>query len=119
MNTIIRSNNISQYLWSNFLPDFCKGACGTNVILVDHLRYIQKNQRLSVDEAIEDVLLQGLMVVFDILSLSNLEGVVAVREDDGRQLVLIVQEVTAMEMSDGNLILTQEFESARRIIKRT
>ncbi|MCG8622313.1 MAG: hypothetical protein MJE68_10015, partial [Proteobacteria bacterium] len=69
-------------LWSNFLPDFCKGTCGM-ILFVDHLRYIQKDQRLSMDEAIEDMILQSLMVIFDILSLSNLEGVVAVREDDG------------------------------------
>ena len=72
-----------------------------------------------MDEAIEDVLLQGLMVVFDILPLSDLEGVMAVREDDGGKLVLVVQEVAAMQVSDGNLIFTQEFEGARRIIKRT
>ena len=53
------------------------------ILFVDHLRYIQKDQRLSMDEAIEDMILQSLMVIFDILSLSNLEGVVAVREDDG------------------------------------
>ena len=72
-----------------------------------------------MDEAIEDVFLQSLIIVLDDLSLSDLERVVAVREDDGRQLVLVVQEVAAMEMHDGNLMLTQEFESARRIIKRT
>ena len=48
------------------------------------------------------------MVVLDVLSLSDLEGVVAVGEDDGRQLVLIVQEVAAMKMCDGNLALTPE-----------
>ena len=61
-----------------------------------------------MNEPIENVLLQSLMVILDILSLSNLEGVVAVRENDGGQLVLIVQEVAAMEVSDGNLVLTPE-----------
>ena len=71
-----------------------------------------------MDEQVENVLLQSLMVVFHILPLSHFEGVVAVREDDGGQLVLIVQEVAAMEMCDGNLVLTPEFEGTRRITKR-
>jgi hypothetical protein len=70
-----------------------------------------------VDKQVEDVLLQSLMVVLDILSLSDLEGVVAVGEDDGGQLVLVVQEVAAMEVRDRNLMLTPEFEGARRKIK--
>jgi hypothetical protein len=69
-----------------------------------------------VDEQVEDMLLQSLMVVLDILSLSDLEGVVAVGEYDGRKLVLIVQEVATMEVCDGNLMLTPEFEGARRKI---
>jgi hypothetical protein len=76
------------------------------ILLVDHLGNIQKNQRLSVDKSVEDMLLQSLMVVLDILSLSDLEGVVAVGEDDGGKLVLIVQEVAAMEVRDGNIMLT-------------
>ena len=43
-----------------------------------------------MDEQVENVFLQSLMIVLDVLSFSNLEGVVAVREDDGGQLVLIV-----------------------------
>ena len=39
------------------------------------------------------------------------------REDDGRQLELVVQEVAAMEVGDGNLVLTPEFEGARRMCK--
>ena len=65
-----------------------------------------------MDKQVENVLLQSLMVVLDDLSLSDLEGIVAVREDDGRELVLVVQEVAAMEVGDGNLVLTPEFEGA-------
>ena len=36
----------------------------------------------------------------------------AVGEDDGGQLVLVVQEVAAMQVGDGNLVLTPEFEGA-------
>ena len=61
-----------------------------------------------MDESVKNVLFQGLMVILDVLSLSDLEGVVAVGEDDGRELVLVVQEVAAMEMCDGNLALTPE-----------
>ena len=61
-----------------------------------------------MDKPIENVLLQSLVVILDILSFPNFEGVVAVREDDGGQLVLIVQEVTAVKMCDGNLVLTPE-----------
>ena len=61
-----------------------------------------------MDESVKNVFLQSLMVVLHVLPLSDLEGVVAVGEDDGRQLVLVVQEVAAMEMSDGNLALTPE-----------
>ena len=43
-----------------------------------------------MDEPVENVLLQSLMIILDILSLSDLEGVMAVRQDDGGQLVLIV-----------------------------
>ena len=121
LNGIRRSNNIqiATYLWSNFLPDFCESACGINILLVHHLGYIQKNQRLSVDEAIEDVLLQSLMVIFDILSLSDLERVVAVREDDRGQLVLVVQEVAAMKVGDGNVVLTPEGMNATIIPIKT
>ena len=55
------------------------------------------------------MLLQSLMVILDYLPLPDLEGVVAVGEDDGGQLVLVVQEVAAMEVGDGNLVLTPEF----------
>ena len=36
-----------------------------------------------------------------------------VGEDDGRELVLIVQEVTAVKVSDGNLMLTPEGECTK------
>ena len=48
------------------------------------------------------------MVIFHILPLSKFERVVAVGEDNGRELVFVVQEVAAMEVSDGNLMLTPE-----------
>ena len=62
-----------------------------------------------MDEPVENVPLQSQMVVFHILPLSKFEWVVAVGEDDGGQLMLIVQKVEAMEVSDGNLVLTPKF----------
>jgi hypothetical protein len=53
------------------------------------------------------------VVILHILSLSKFEGVVAVGEDDGRELVLIVQEVAAMKVCDGNLMLTPEGECTK------
>ena len=107
---------MSKYLWSNFLPDLSEGTCGINVFLVDHLRYVQENERLSMNESVEDMLLQSLMVIFHILPLSDLEGVVAVREDDGGQLVLVVQEVAVMEVGDGNVVFTPEGMNAILIL---
>ena len=68
-----------------------------------------------MDEAIKNVLLQGLVVIFHVLPLANFKGVVTVRENDGRQVMLIVQEVTAMKVSDGNSVFTPEGQSAKRI----
>ncbi len=68
-----------------------------------------------MDESVENMLLQSLVVIFDILPFTNFEGVVAVREDDGGQLVLIVQEVTAVEVCDWNLMITPERQGAEKI----
>ena len=72
-----------------------------------------------MDESVKNVLLQSQMVVLDVLSLSDLEGVVAVRKDDGGELVLVVQEVTAMKVSDGNVVLTPEGMNAIIIPMKT
>ena len=97
------------HLRFDFLSDLSKGANSIDVFSIDNMWYIiDNNQRLSMDEAVQDVLLQSLMVIHDVLSLSDFEGVVAVREDDGRKLVLIVQKVTAVEVCDRNLVLTPE-----------
>ena len=58
-----------------------------------------------MNEPVENVLLQGREVVADVLSLAQGEGVVAVGEDDGEQLVLVVEQVAAAEVSDGNFTL--------------
>ena len=107
--------NIIHYnacLRLHFISHISKGTSGVNVFPVNNLRDVNQNQWLPMDKAVENVLLQSLMVGLDDLSLSDREGIVAVREDDGRELVLVVQEVAAMQVSDGNLVLTPEFEGA-------
>ena len=61
-----------------------------------------------MNEPIQNVFLQGLMVVGDVLPLPNGEGVVAVRENDGKQLVFIVKEVASMDVCDGYFVLSPE-----------
>ena len=54
-----------------------------------------------MNESIQNVLLQGLVVVLYTLTFSKGQGVVAVGENDGQQLVLIVYQVAVMDVSDG------------------
>ena len=65
-----------------------------------------------MDESVQNVVLQSLVVVLDVFSLSDLEGVVAVRENDGRKLVLIVQEMTTVEVGDRYLALTPKGQNS-------
>jgi hypothetical protein len=46
------------------------------------------------------------MVVLYTLTFTKGQGVVAVRENDGEQLVLVVHQVAPMDVGDGNLVLT-------------
>ena len=55
------------------------------------------------------------MVVLYTLTLSKGQGVVAVRENDGEQLVLVVNQVAAMDVSDGNLVLTPKCRTVHDI----
>ena len=104
----------NPYLRVYFLSYISKGASGIDVLPVDNLGDVQENEWFSMDESVKDVLFQRLMVIFYILSLANFEGVVAVREDDRGQLVLIIHNVTAMEVCDGNLVFSPEREDAKR-----
>jgi hypothetical protein len=49
------------------------------------------------------------MVVLNVLTFSKGQGVVAVRENDGEKLVLVVHQVAPMDVGDGNLVLTPKF----------
>ena len=54
---------------------------------------------------VHKVLLECRQVVGDVLALAQSQGVVAVGEDDGVQLLLIVQQVALVDMRDGNSAL--------------
>ena len=101
-----------SYLWLHLLSHISKGTSGVNILPVDYLGDVDENERFSMDESVEDVFLQSLVVVLDVLSLANFEGVVAVREDDGRELMLVVEEVTTMKVRDGHLVLSPERQGA-------
>ena len=77
--------------------------------------YVWENEWFTMDEPIKNMLLQSLVIIFHILSFTNFEGVVAVGEDDGGQLQLVVQEVTTVEMGDWNFVLTPERQRTRQL----
>jgi len=58
-----------------------------------------------MDEQIEELFLKGWEVIGNVLAFSHSKGVVAVGEDKGRKLLLICEEMTAMDVGDGNLVL--------------
>ena len=62
--------------------------------------------------------LQGWEVIADVFSLAVGEGVVAVWENDGEQLVLIVKKVAALEVSNRHLKLIPEEITMESLVKR-
>ena len=61
-----------------FLSDGRKSDRCVDVFAIDHVRDIRENPRLPVNESIQDMLLQGCMVVLYTLTFSKGQGVVAV-----------------------------------------
>ena len=57
-----------------------------------------------MDEPIQEVFLKSWEIVGHVLTLPHGEGVAAVRENDGGKLLLVGEEVAAMDMSDGDLV---------------
>ena len=107
--------NVRSHLFLHFLSDSCKSDCCVDIFAIDHVGDIREDPWLPVNELIQDVFLQSCVVILDILSFSKGQGVVAVRENDGKQLVLVVHQVAAMDMSDGNLVLTPKFFTNKSI----
>ena len=69
------------------------------------MRDIHQNGGLAVDEPIQDVFLKSLKVVGHLLAPPHAEGVVAVREEDGLQLGLVVQQVALVDVGQLDLVL--------------
>ena len=59
-----------------------------------------------MDEPIQELFLKGWEVVGNVLApLSHGKGVVAVGKDKGRKLLFVDEEVAAMDVCDGDLVL--------------
>ena len=86
-----------------FLPNVGKGGSSVDILPVDHLGYVQLDQGLAMDESVHDVLLQSRQVIPNLLRLAMSKGVLTMRENNGEELVLIVQQVTSLNMAYGNL----------------
>ena len=67
-----------------------------------------------MNELVQYVLLYGLIVVLHCVGLPHPEGVAAVRQHHRHNLVSVVQQVTAVDMSNGN---TEQCPGAIDIIK--
>ena len=57
-----------------------------------------------MDEPIQEVFLKSWEIVGHVLTFPHGEGVAAVREDDGGKLLFVGEEVTAMDVGDGDLV---------------
>ena len=89
------------YLTFDFLSDSSKRDCSVDVFTVDHVRNVGEDSWFPVNESIQNVLLEGRVVVLYTLTFSKRQGVVAVGEDDGEKLVFKVDKMAAMDVSDG------------------
>ena len=77
-----------------------------------------------MNEPPKNVLLQGWPVIAHFLPLAHLKGVLAVREDDRGKLVLVAQQVAAMDVRERywvalpcHLGLAVEFEKENKTLK--
>lgn len=86
------------------LPNSIKGHCGIDIFAVYHLRDVREDSGLAMDELVQDVFLQCLVVVLNRVRLPYLEGVATVRQYHRHNLMLIVQQVAAMDVSNWNLV---------------
>ena len=93
---------------NNVLPNGSKGSCSVDILPIGHLRDIRNDQWLAVDKLIQEIFLKGLEVVGNVLAFSYGEGVVAVGKDSGRKLLLIGEEVAAMDVCNGNLVFSPQ-----------
>ena len=59
-----------------------------------------------MDKLIQQVFFKSWEVIGNLLSLAHDKRVVAMGEDDGRELLFIGEKVAAMDTCDGHLVLT-------------
>ena len=76
--------------------------------MIDHLRNIQENPWFPINESIQNVFLQSLMVVFYTLTFAKGQRVVAVGENNGQQLLLIVYKMATKDARDRNFVLVPQ-----------
>ena len=68
-----------------------------------------------MDEPIQELFLKGWEVIGNVLAFPHSKGVVAVGEDKGRKLLLIGEEMAAMDVGNGNLVFwPQGFAASER-----
>ena len=58
-----------------------------------------------MDEAVQDMFLKSWQVIGDLLALAHVERVVAVGEEDGLELAVVVQEVALVDVGQLDLVL--------------
>ena len=79
------------------------------------------NEWLAVNKPAKNVFLQGWPVVANVLSLARLKGVLAVGENDGGKLALVVEQMAAMDVRERyrvvlpcHLVLAIEFKKENK-----
>ena len=93
------------YLFCNLLPHSCKHGCSVDILLVSDVRDVHQNGGLAMDEAVQDMFLKSWQVIGDLLALAHAERVVAVGEEDGLELTVVVQEVALVDVRQLDLVL--------------
>ena len=66
---------------------------------------VNQDDGFAVNEAVQDTFLKSWQVIGDLMTLTHTEGVVAVREKNGLELTLVVQEVALMDVCQLDLVL--------------
>ena len=61
-----------------------------------------------MDEPIQELFLKGWEVIGNVLAFPHSKGVVAVGKNKGRKLLLIGEEVAAMDVCNGNLVFSPQ-----------
>ena len=93
------------HLFRNLLPHCGERGRRVDIFLVAHLQDVDQDPRLPMDEALKDVFLECWQVIGDLMATADTQGVVAVREEDGLQLAVVVQEVAGMDVRQLHLML--------------